>query len=127
MTPSASGSITLNSGGDLLSYTKIGRMVTVTGYTSVTSVSSPTGAYVSLSLPFAVASGSESAFEGAANITANILGSSKTGDIAVGILIAGESAARFYDGSVNSIGTGSFATYIQANSDFRFQVTYFTT
>lgn len=53
--PQNSGSITLSA--NTLSYTKVGRLVTVTGYLSTTSVSSPTG-YLKLSLPFACGSGS---------------------------------------------------------------------
>ena len=50
----ASGSITLYSGYDTLSYTKVGRMVHVQGKLAVQSVSSPTGA-TTVSLPFAIA------------------------------------------------------------------------
>jgi len=52
LTPAGSGSITLNSSYDKLAYTKIGRLVTVTGAIIVSSVSSPTGSRVDVSLPF---------------------------------------------------------------------------
>jgi hypothetical protein len=48
----ASGTITLNSSYDKLAYTKIGRLVTVTGTIIVSSVSSPAGTRVDISLPF---------------------------------------------------------------------------
>jgi len=53
LSPGTSGSITLNSIYDLLSYTKIGRLVTITGQLVVSSVSSPVGSLVNLNnLPF---------------------------------------------------------------------------
>ena len=55
LTPSTSGTITLTGGGtDALGYTKIGRVVTITGYIEVASVSSPVGTLVRMSLPFTV-------------------------------------------------------------------------
>ena len=52
LTPSTSGTIT--TGGQLLTYTKVGRMVTVGGYFDVASVSSPVGRLELGGLPFAV-------------------------------------------------------------------------
>jgi hypothetical protein len=50
MTCSTSGTITL--GTNTLSYTKIGRQVTVTGYLAASAISSPTGAiYINLPIP----------------------------------------------------------------------------
>ena len=51
---SATGSITLSSSYDNLTYTKVGRLVTITGTLEGSSVSSPNGA-VSLGLPFTAA------------------------------------------------------------------------
>jgi hypothetical protein len=53
ITPSGSGSITLSGSWDGLSYTKIGRQVTVQGMILGSSVSSPVGTSVAISLPFA--------------------------------------------------------------------------
>lgn len=55
VTPSGTGSITLSTSSDLLAYTKIGQMVTVTGRLEVSSYSLPTGSAVYIALPFAVA------------------------------------------------------------------------
>lgn len=52
MTPNTSGTITLNSAVNTMSYTKVGRLVTVTGLLQVSSVSSPVGTYVKINLPF---------------------------------------------------------------------------
>ena len=56
ITTDTSGTITLSSSVDLLQYTKIGRLVTITGRVLIASVSSPSGS-VRFSLPFATASG----------------------------------------------------------------------
>jgi len=53
LSPGTSGSITLSSSYNLLSYTKVGRLVTVTGRVRVSSSSSPVGFAANLSLPFA--------------------------------------------------------------------------
>ena len=55
-TPSNSGSITLNSGISICRYTKIGRLVTITGRVNISSISSPSGD-IRVSLPFTVSSG----------------------------------------------------------------------
>ena len=56
LTPATSGSITLSGTADLLSYTKVGRVVTVTGLLIVSFVSSPVGASFTLNnLPFTTA------------------------------------------------------------------------
>jgi hypothetical protein len=60
-TPETSGTITLESNTDTLSYTKVGRLVTVFGRITVDSVSSPVGDGVDITLPFSVASLSEDA------------------------------------------------------------------
>jgi len=51
-----SGSITLNTSFDSISYTKVGRLVTILGNPRISSVSSPSG-NLRMSLPFAVKNG----------------------------------------------------------------------
>lgn len=60
LTPDTSGTITLSGSVDLLKYTKMGRVITVTGRCSVSSVSSPVGGTIRLSLPFAISTSTES-------------------------------------------------------------------
>lgn len=60
LTPGTSGTITVNSSLDLLKYTRVGRLVTVTGRCSVSSVSSPVGGTVALNLPIAISTSSKS-------------------------------------------------------------------
>jgi hypothetical protein len=53
-TPSTSGTITLNASYQTVAYTKVGRLVTITGELFVSSVSTPVGTSVSIgNLPFA--------------------------------------------------------------------------
>lgn len=52
-TPGTSGSVTLKSGSNTLQYTRIGRMVYVSGMLDTLSVSSPVGT-LNINLPFAV-------------------------------------------------------------------------
>lgn len=69
MTASGGGSITLNASYTTGSYTKVGRLVTVTGQLVVDSVSTPSGTLAIEGLPFAISnSGNEAAT--AAAITA---------------------------------------------------------
>ena len=51
-----SGTVTLNTSFDRFSYTKVGRLVTITGNPRIASVSSPVGS-MSMTLPFTAASG----------------------------------------------------------------------
>ena len=56
VTMSGSGTVTLNTSYDRFSYTKVGRLVTITGNPRISSVSSPVGNLL-LTLPFTAASG----------------------------------------------------------------------
>lgn len=58
LTPGTSGTITLKTASDTLSYVKVGNLVTVNGTIDVNSVSSPVG-YLDVSLPFTAANLSE--------------------------------------------------------------------
>jgi hypothetical protein len=68
ITCGTSGTITLDATRDLLSYTKIGRLMTVTGELKVSAVSSPTGNF-QISLPTAIASLNEEAGRSVGSIT----------------------------------------------------------
>ena len=62
MTPNTSGSITLGSSYDLLSYVKIGNLVHIQGRVYIDSVSSPSGSYITVAgFPFANMGANESA------------------------------------------------------------------
>jgi hypothetical protein len=64
LTPQTSGTIPLNSSFDTLAYTKVGRLVTITGQIQTFNPSAPVGAYFTLSLPFTIADLTELAGRG---------------------------------------------------------------
>ena len=95
LTPPTSGSITLEDAVNSLSYTKVGRLVTLTGYLEVASVSSPVGSYVSLAgLPFAAASEGGALEYGSRSCA--ILLSSDTTTRSSGFLSGGGSGLNFF-------------------------------
>ena len=59
MTPSTSGSVTLSSGVDTLSYTKIGQIVHIQGLLETSGKSSPVGSQLRVTLPVAIIDSSE--------------------------------------------------------------------
>jgi hypothetical protein len=69
ITPETSGTITLNSSFDLVSYTKVGQLVHVAGALKVTSVSSPVGNHIQINLPFTIAGLGELSSRGTASVT----------------------------------------------------------
>jgi len=72
LAPETSGTITIQSTADTLAYTKIGRLVTVTGMVSIVSTGSAVGSYVRLSnLPFASADLTEFAGRNGGAVTFN--------------------------------------------------------
>jgi hypothetical protein len=64
LTPQTSGTIPLNSSFDELAYTKVGRLVTVTGQIQTFNPSLPVGAFFTLNLPFTPADLTELAGRG---------------------------------------------------------------
>ena len=69
-----SGTITVNSSNDTLSYVKIGNLVSVTGRPMVGSVSSPTG-YLQMTLPFTVANVTEAGCRSAGSLNMRLVNS----------------------------------------------------
>jgi len=64
LTPQTSGTIPLNSNFDTLAYTKVGRLVTITGQIQTFNPSTPVGSYFTLNLPFTIADLTELAGRG---------------------------------------------------------------
>ena len=115
LTPNTSGSITLESALDSLSYTKVGRLVTLTGYLEVASVSSPVGTYVTLAgLPFTSASAG---------------GSLEYGNRSVAIMASNDTTSR-YSGFLGDASTSmNFffdASTVSASSAFYLNFSYIT-
>jgi len=71
---SASGTVTINTSYDTLSYTKIGRAVHIYGHLRISSVSTPSGDFSITGLPFTVVSGVQ---EGRGNACMTIYDASK--------------------------------------------------
>jgi len=122
ITPSTSGSITVNSSYDTMSYTKIGRQVTVNGRIRVSAVSSPVGQMINVSLPFVIGSlakESERAMptvlvQNAAQDTSNYIGHP-----------ASDGSAFTQIGRSNSYGTNA-AQDFDGNELVTITLTYFT-
>jgi hypothetical protein len=55
LTPETSGTITVNANANRINYTKIGRVVFISGFLEIGSVASPVGNYVTLNIPFTIA------------------------------------------------------------------------
>lgn len=59
LTPETSGTVTIDPTQDVMSYHKVGPLVTVFGGLTISSVSAPVGNYIAISIPYSIASGSE--------------------------------------------------------------------
>ena len=115
MTPNTSGTTPLDSTIDTLSYTKIGRVVTVTGLLQPSGISSAVGTYVSITLPFT--SGNLSEFSGrtSGSVTTNFSGTTAARP---SVLYEASSTLIVYlDASTIGNGTGG---------QFYINITYFT-
>jgi hypothetical protein len=79
MTPNTSGTISLFSTANALSYTKIGSFVYVTGRIEVQSVASPVGTRVTIPLPFqAKASGGDQEYRTGGTVQEDVLGTASS-------------------------------------------------
>jgi hypothetical protein len=118
---SGGGSITMDTGFDGCSYTKIGRLVTVTGEIRVSSVSSPTGALSLTGLPFAVGNISDRGEFAAAALRSAVLTGTTTGVFFI------ELAAAATSGTISRLDNNVFydaAANMQATSRFTFSFSY---
>jgi hypothetical protein len=115
----SSGAITLNGSHDELAYTKVGNLVTVTGYLYVSNVSSP-GGILYIGLPFTSLSGSK--YAASVSLSFNGLASGSTLD-AWGIIDPNNNTIQVYVGSGSSV-SGAFANRVVAATDIRVQATY---
>jgi len=122
-TPSAGGTITLHDGFNTASYTKIGRLVHVSGLLNVDSVSSPSG-FVGLNLPFTPANLGERSADSAGSIYITGSASNFVRDY---VATVNEGDARIFiqlgDGTS---GVNDSAQQIQANANFVFSMSYHT-
>jgi hypothetical protein len=121
LTCGTSGTITLNGSQNTLTYTKVGRVVTVTGYISVTSVSAPLGRLSLASLPFTCANGLQ--FQAAMSIAA--AGLLVTAVTSIVGMVVNNSTTATIDNFASGTSTYDLADKIQAGSNFGFSFSYF--
>ena len=121
VSPSTSGSITLD-GDNTLFYTKVGRVVTVSGRLDVQSVSSPTGE-LRITLPFTVANAGQTASSSCSVFIWSAGGAATVSGNWISWLEPNAAFVYFRYGST-STPAGDAAQYIQSGTEFRFNVTY---
>jgi hypothetical protein len=115
VTVGTSGSITLKTSLDTLAYTKIGRIITITGLIGVASVSSPIGGVGISGLPFPIGTLAEDS-EG------------------IGIIILFQDAPSYVgslitavaDQGVTLLTTSQVGSSVGADDQYRFSFSYFT-
>jgi hypothetical protein len=116
-----SGTITLNSGQDLMQYTRIGRMVYVSGQIVVSAISSPTGILTLGGLPFTV-NGSLGELAGRGAITVVAEGVGITVNNVVGYFLTGGTTANIYKYAAGN--TANMAADVTASSSFLINMWY---
>jgi len=123
LTPSSSGTITLDASSNSLSYTRVGRKITVSGALGVSAVSSPVGNYINFTLPLQIADLDELSGHFAAScVVLNAAGSMGSYSI---IGLDGESSFRLYKNTSNS--AVATAADFSGDETIYVSVTYFTT
>ena len=123
LTPSSSGSITVNTSENKATYVKIGNFVHAQGRVNVSSVSSPSGD-LAINLPFQTTS-SQGEQSGSGAPALFVWNSTQTNNgLWCGFFDKGISA--FYIRWGNSSTPGQSASYIQAGTEIRFSVSYIT-
>jgi hypothetical protein len=125
LTPQTSGTITLNSATDTIAYTKIGRMVTITGNLSVSAVSSPTGDFVKISLPFVVGNYDKTSGDFAAPIFLMNAAFAISSYRLIGI--EGDSFLRIYRTTSTGVSGANTASDFSGNEAIYLSCTYQTT
>ena len=123
ITPSTSGTVTLNAGDNLLHYTKISDLVHVQGRLITSGISSPVG-YFLISLPFTSSAGAERKNDSAPCVMMdNVTGVSLADFVAYHH--EGTSAIRVYLGD-NAIRQSDSANAFASNTDIYISLTYTT-
>jgi hypothetical protein len=115
-----SGTITLRQAFQTLAYTKIGRVVALTGVLQVESVSSPVGILRLSGLPFPAAAGYEN-YSGFGIYAGGLAAQAETS--LIGAVLGGTQVAdfyRYYAGNITNI-----AEDVLVNSTFVLGITYF--
>tara|TARA_R100000152_G_C6780715_1_gene213840 strand:- start:1266 stop:2921 length:1656 start_codon:yes stop_codon:yes gene_type:complete len=120
LTPSGSGTITVDSSTNTLRYVKVGNLVSVTGKIAVSAVSSPVGSYVYLNLPFTVGSATGNRTAGTVLISA---AASNVNTYGVFVPNAG-STAYICSTDGTSLGAGTTGQDFSGNEELHINITY---
>lgn len=124
-TPETSGTVTLQAANNTIAYTKVGRLVTLTGNIPVNSVSSPTGNFIKLSIPFAVGNYSESSGSFTAPVFVMNAANSINSYALIGI--ENESFLRIYKTTGTTVSSSSTAADFDGGENIYINCTYHTT
>lgn len=122
ITCGTSGTVSLNGSYADLSYTKVGRMVTVTGFIIVSSVSSPVG-YYTISLPFTCANLTDRAADSCVNIMHHYGNNAKPSDI-VAFLPESSSEIHVYRGDVGVTRSENSAEELRTSTQIMLSLSY---
>jgi hypothetical protein len=123
ITPSTSGSVTLNSSFNSLSYVKIGNLVTVSGLMIISSVSSPTG-YFKIDMPFTSVSTTDRGSDASGSIIVHSVVSANVADF-VAYITSNQSHLAVYLGD-SSVYASDSAQQLGSGTQITFSVTYRT-
>ena len=123
ITPSVSGSVTQDSNYNQLAYTKVGRLVTVTGRLYLSAISSPNG-HINITMPFTVADLNQLSESGAASVTVLNVTGANVGDF-VALFIVGSALLQVYIGDGTTVQSDS-ANALTATSNIFISAQYFT-
>ena len=115
--------LTLDSSYNVLQYTKIGKSVTLSGFTKVSSVSGSDT--VTMSIPFVVAANPTN---GIGSATSQVMHNGvNVGDAGLATFaLGGRSYLNFYNLNDNAGWTGLTNSNLAANDELYFTITYFT-
>ena len=123
ITAGTSGTITQNASFDQLAYTKVGRLVTVTGRLYLSAISSPVGT-IRITMPFTVADLNERSESGAATVTMlNVTGANVADFVA--LFINGSAVLEIYLGDGTTVQSDS-ANALTATTEIFISAQYFT-
>jgi hypothetical protein len=128
LSPGTSGSISLQDGFRQLSYTKVGRLVTITGMLKITSVSSPTGA-PTFTLPFVLASNSDTGeiVRGHGYVVNAAAAENGDGGLIIDVQTAGSATASIFKTDNTTNGLRDFdSTFATSQAEINFSFSYFS-
>jgi len=125
-TPSTSGTITLNSSNNTLSYTKIGNRVFVSGSLIVSSVSSPVGAINLTTLPYTSADLSDTAGNSIATVNIQAPSSGQIADYSAWVTETANNKISIYYSETGQQPAATSANKMQANSQIYISLNYVT-